>query len=109
MRRGVNSVRVCDLDPGDKIVLKTANSVYEFWVEYPDRNIGVFRGGHGRRPMRVWLAPESASSSDGDVGALTVGDRARAIQLGPEGQPERAFVTSRIAAIGVLRSRSAVA
>ena len=98
------SVLVANVRTGGRIVLRTSNSTYEFWLEFPDESIGVIRGGSLEAPTRVRLGAENASSQDTPSQPLRVGERARVVLLGPQGAPVRGFVTSTIAAIVVDRS-----
>ena len=99
--RGVQSVLLGSLQPGDRVVLRTSNSTYEFWAEYPDQAIGVMRGGSLISPTRVRLAAETAQSLDASTQPIRVGERARVVLLGPQGAPLRGFVSSTIASIHV--------
>jgi hypothetical protein len=89
------------LSPGDHVVVRTSNSKYEFWAEYPEQAVGIFCGGAATSPTRVRLAAETASSMDASVQPLRVGERARVVMLGPSGAPVRGLVTSTIASIVV--------
>jgi hypothetical protein len=106
--RGVPSLVLGQLRQGDRVVLKTSNSTYEFWAEFPEQAIGVLRGGTIAAPTRVRLAAENASSLDASAEPLRVGERARVVLLGPLGAPVRGFVTSTIASI-VVTSHDSVA
>lgn len=99
--RGVRALVVNELRPGDRVVVKTSNSMYEFWVEFPELAIGVIRGGTVRTPTRVRLSAENAGSLDASVEPLRVGEKARVVLLGPFGVAVRGFVTSTIASIAV--------
>ena len=103
VNKGIQSLSIADLRAGDRLVIRTSNSTYEFWVEYPDHAIGVLRGGSTRTPTRVRVAAENASTFEAPVEPLRVGERARVVLLGPQGVAVRGFVTSTIAAIYVDR------
>jgi hypothetical protein len=98
-----------ELRAGDRVVIRTAHSMYEFWIEFSERAIGVLQGGRLAGPTRVRLTAESATSSDASVRPIRVGERARVSVLGPTGEPTRCFVTSRIVSLELDPSRRAVA
>ena len=100
-RGAVQSLVLSQLGAGAHLVIRTTNSSYDFWMEYPDQAIGVLRGGSTPSPTRVRLAAESAASNDASATPLRVGERARVVVLGPNGAPVRGFVTSTIARIVV--------
>ncbi len=85
----------------DHVEIRTSNSTYRFWVEFPDQAIGVLFGGTLAAPTRVRLSAETAATMDAPVLPLRVGERARVVVLGPQGAPVRGFVTSTIAEIAV--------
>jgi hypothetical protein len=97
------------LQAGDRLVMRTTHSVYEMWMEFPDRAMGVLRGGHLPSPSRVRITAESATSSDVMQRPLRVGERARVVVVGPNREPTRCFVTSRILSIAIDSSKRAAA
>jgi hypothetical protein len=97
----VTSLVISQLEPGAHVLIRTTNSVYEFWAEYPEQAVGILRGGTLACPTRVRLSAETAASMDASVQPLTVGERARVVLLGPSGNPVRGFVTSMISQIRV--------
>jgi hypothetical protein len=100
-RGEVTSLVISQLNPGDHVLIRTTHSVYEFWAEYPDQAVGILRGGSCACPTRIRLSAETAASMDASVQPLSVGERARIVLLGPNGDPVRGFVTSTIAKIRV--------
>ena len=105
----VENILLGELRTGDRVVIRTTHSVYEMWMEYPDRAMGVLRGGHLPSPSRVRVASEYSTSSDASSRPLRVGDRARVVVVGPDGEPTRCFVTSRIVAMAIHPGHRAVA
>ena len=104
-RGELTSLSISRLAPGDRLLIGTTNSVYEFWAEYPEQAVGILRGGTIAYPTRVRLSAETAASMDASVQPLTIGERARVVLLGPNGNAVRGFVTSTISRMKVDSSR----
>lgn len=107
--RTVHTLVVGQLDPGDCVVLKTTNSTYRFWVEFPAEAVGVMSGGNLAGPTRVRLSAEGVDVSQASTLPISVGGRAHSTVLSPTGVPLRSIVTSTISSITVVPVRSVAA
>lgn len=107
--KSIQSLFVSDLAPGDLVILRTTNSTYKFWAEFPGDGIGVMCGGALVGPTRVRLTPEGVDISESESRPLFVGDRAHTTVLGPNGAPVRSIVTSTIGSIKVVPAGLAAA
>lgn len=103
------SVDVAALEPGDCLQVRTSNSRYEFWLEFPALAIGVGLGGRLASPTRVRIIPEGTASKDTRARPLTIGERAQIEVLGPDGRPIRRFLTSQVSSLSVRSAREEAA
>ena len=101
----ITSVQITELHPGDYLELHTANSKYQFWVEYPEQSIGILCGGILPIPTRVRLTAEDESITEPSKAPLVVGERAKTTLIDPTGQPVRCVITSSIASIVVVPNK----
>lgn len=95
-----------DLEAGDCVEIRTAHSLYRFWMEFPSFAVGVVTGGQLPTPTRVRLSADPATATEAPMLPLQAGDRARMVLLAPDGLAIRCIVTSRIAGIRVTRRRT---
>lgn len=99
-----------DMRPNDKIVIKTRNSEYQFFVSDPVNHKGMLSGGAlGENPREAFLV-ESLSSEDGgviqDFGGLKTGGRALFyLSSGP--RVER-VTTSKISGLTLVKAADSV-
>jgi hypothetical protein len=105
----IKIVDVGRLRPGDCVEMRTSNSYYKFWVEFPDLAIGVCVGGRLTSPTRVRLTPEGTASNDARVRPLRLGERVQIVALGPDGRPIRRFLTSQLAEVALASGGQAAA
>jgi hypothetical protein len=107
--KGLGSITIGDLQPGDCIELRTANSTYRFWVEFASESIGVVNGGNLVDPTRARLAAEHTVSGEAAAVPIRLGDRLMVRVLGPTGACMRRFVTSSVEAIALYPARRVAA
>jgi hypothetical protein len=98
----MGSANLADFTAGDCIQIRTANSRYRLWLEFPNEGIGVLEGGRFPSPLRVRVTVDGIADL-----LIRVGSRLYVDQLGPTGTLVRRILTSHVHSVTVHRASRA--